>query len=161
MVLRYAEEWQKTIRRLARWVDMENSYRTMDTDYMESIWWVFQRLWEKGLIYKGYKSMHICPRCGTTLSNFEVGLGYKDIKDISVTAKFELEEEKDTYFLAWTTTPWTLIGNVALAVGKDLDYVKFGLKNSSNFPEGKYITSRDYFDNFRENLEDGEIEDDE
>jgi len=158
MVLRYSEEWQKIIRRLARWVDMENSYRTMDADYMESIWWVFQRLWQKDLIYKGYKSMHICPRCGTTLSNFEVGLGYKDIKDISATARFELEDESDAHLLAWTTTPWTLIGNVALAVGEDIDYVKFSLRNSSRFPEGKYIASREYLNNFQENLNDGEIE---
>jgi isoleucyl-tRNA synthetase len=123
IVLRYAEDWKKTIKRVGRWVDMENDYKTMNPEYTESIWWVFKSLFEKGLIYKGYKSMHICGRCGTTLSNFEVGQGYKDIKDFSVVVSFELLDEPKTYILAWTTTPWTLIGNVALAVKEDIDYV--------------------------------------
>ncbi len=123
-VLRYADIWKKTIPRLGRWVDMEADYRTMEPWYMESIWWVFKELWDKDLIYEGYKSMHICPRCETTLSNFEVTQGYKDIKDLAVTVKFELNDEPGTYVLAWTTTPWTLIGNVALAVGEEIDYIK-------------------------------------
>jgi len=123
IVLRYALEWKKIIKRMGRWVDMETDYKTMDADYMESIWWVFKSLWEKDLIYKGHKAMHICPRCGTTLSNFEVTQGYKDIKDLSCIAKFELVDEPGTFILAWTTTPWTLIGNVALAVGEKIDYV--------------------------------------
>ena len=122
-VLTYVSEWEKTIKRLGRFVDMENPYRTMDPDYMESIWWVFKSLYDQGLVYEGYKSMHICPRCETTLSQQEVAEGYKDIKDLSLTAKFELVDEPGTYLLAWTTTPWTLIGNVALAVGEDIDYV--------------------------------------
>lgn len=124
IVLRYAEEWKKTIHRVGRWVDMEHDYKTMEPDYMETIWWIFKNLWDKKLVYKGYKAMHICPRCGTTLSNFEVTQNYKDIKDLSATVKFELEDEPGTYVLAWTTTPWTLIGNVALAVGEDVKYVK-------------------------------------
>ena len=133
IVLRYAEEWKKTIRRIGRWVDMENDYKTMDSNYTESIWWVIKSLWEKDLLYRGHKSMHMCPRCGTTLSNFEVTLGYKDIKDLSATAKFELVDEPGTYILAWTTTPWTLIGNVALAVGSNIDYalVEVADKNMS------------------------------
>lgn len=123
-VLRFADEWKKTIPRLGRWVDMENDYKTMEPWYMESIWWVFKELWDKKLIYEGYKAMHICPRCETTLSNFEVTQGYKDIKDISVTVKLELEDEPGTYVLSWTTTPWTLIGNVALAINKNVDYVQ-------------------------------------
>ncbi len=123
-VLRYAEEWKKTVGRMGRWVDMENDYKTMDPDYMESIWWVFKSLWDKGMIYEGHKPMHICPRCETTLSNFEVTQGYKDVKDISITAKFELVDEPGTFVLAWTTTPWTLPGNVALAVNPDIIYVK-------------------------------------
>jgi isoleucyl-tRNA synthetase len=103
---------------------MEADYRTMDPTYMESVWWVFKTLFGKGLVYEGKKSMHICPRCETTLANFEVAQGYKDITDISVVAKFELEGEDKTYILAWTTTPWTLPGNVALAVNPDIDYVK-------------------------------------
>lgn len=123
-VLRYVDEWKKVIPRIGRWVDMDHPYKTMDFDYMESVWWAFKQLWDKGLIYRDYKSMHICPRCGTTLSNFEVTLGYKDIEDLSVTIKFKLKDRENTFVLAWTTTPWTLPGNVALAVGKDIDYVK-------------------------------------
>ncbi|MDO8669794.1 MAG: class I tRNA ligase family protein [Candidatus Buchananbacteria bacterium] len=129
-VLRYADIWKKTIPRLGRWVDMEADYKTMEPWYMESIWWVFKQLFDKGLIYEGYKSMHICPRCETTLSNFEVTQGYRDVKDLAVTAKFELQDEPGTYVLAWTTTPWTLIGNVALAVGEDIDYVKVIYKDT-------------------------------
>lgn len=123
-VLMYADVWKKFIPRMGRWVDMDNAYRTMDPDYMESIWWVFKQLWDKGLIYEGHKSMHICPRCETTLSQSEVSQGYKDIPDLAVTIKFGLEDEPKTYILAWTTTPWTLPGNVALAVGENIDYLK-------------------------------------
>ena len=128
-VLTYAEDWKATIRRIGRWIDMENAYKTMDRDFMESVWWVFKQLWNKGLIYKSHKSMHICPRCETPLSNFEVTQGYKDVKDISVTAKFEIDGSKftdngqKTYILAWTTTPWTLPGNVLLAVNKEIIYL--------------------------------------
>ena len=134
-VLNYVEEWKKVITRLGRWADMENAYKTMDLPFMESVWWVFKELYDKGLIYEGYRSMHICPRCETTLSQSEVAEGYKMIKDLSATVKFELlanenesEANGNEYILAWTTTPWTLIGNVALAVGKDIDYVKVKLK---------------------------------
>jgi len=128
-VLRYVDEWKKVIPRIGRWVNMDNAYKTMDFDYMESIWWAFKQLWNKELVYKDYKSMHICPRCGTTLSNFEVTQGYKNVEDLSVTVKFKLKEKKDTFILAWTTTPWTLPGNVALAIGKDINYVKIQIKN--------------------------------
>jgi len=122
-VMRYEHEWKAVVPRMGRWIDMEYPYRTMDPEYTESVWWAFKSLHDKGLIYEGYKPMHLCPRCETTLSNFEVAQGYKDIKDISVYVKFELVDEPGTYFLAWTTTPWTLPGNVALAVGKDIEYV--------------------------------------
>lgn len=128
-VLSYVSDWEKTINRLGRWVDMKNAYRTMDNNYMESVWWVFKQLWEKELIYQGYRPMHICPRCETTLSQQEVSEGYKDIKDISVTAKFKVKNAKEklgvdgeVFVLAWTTTPWTLPGNVLLAVGIDIEY---------------------------------------
>lgn len=138
-VLTYVDEWERVIGRLGRWADMKNAYRTMDKDYMESVWWVFRELWDRGLIYEDYRSMHICPRCETTLSQSEVTEGYKDIKDLSVIAKFELDptnykqyentkEEDKTYILAWTTTPWTLPGNVALAVGENIEYVKLKIK---------------------------------
>ena len=133
-VLEYAEDWKKYIKKLGRWVDMENGYRTMDTTFMESVWWVFKELWGKGLVYKDYRSMHICPRCETTLSQSEVAEGYKDVKDLSAVVKFKIKDitnsqighkftnDDQAYILAWTTTPWTLIGNVALAVGKNIDY---------------------------------------
>lgn len=124
IVLRYVKEWERIIPRLGRWADFKNDYKTMDPEYMESIWWVFKSLWDKGLIYEGYKSLHICPRCVTPLSNFEVTLGYKEKKDPSVVVKFSLENEKDTYVLAWTTTPWTLPGNVLLAVNPKFKYVR-------------------------------------
>ncbi|MFA6227323.1 MAG: class I tRNA ligase family protein [Candidatus Paceibacterota bacterium] len=123
-VFTYVNDWKKIVPRMGRFVDMENDYRTMDSSYTESVWWAFKKLQEKGLVYEGFKSMHLCPQCGTTLSNFEVSQGYKDITDISVTAKFELLDEPQTFFLAWTTTPWTLPGNVALAVNPDIEYVK-------------------------------------
>jgi len=145
-VLIYVNEWRKIIERLGRWADMDNAYKTMDLDFMESVWWVFKQLWDKNLIYEGYKSMHICPRCETTLSQSEVVQGYKDIKDLAVTAKFELEDEPGTFVLAWTTTPWTLIGNVALAVNKDIDYVKFSIKDYPGSPDGTYIVSKKDFD---------------
>lgn len=123
-VFRYTEEWEKTLKRLGRWVDFEHSYATLENSYMESIWWVFKKIWEKNMVYQGHKSMHICPRCETPLSNFEVTLGYKDVTDPSVTVKFQKADEKNAYFLAWTTTPWTLPGNTALAVHPEITYAK-------------------------------------
>ncbi|MFA5291097.1 MAG: class I tRNA ligase family protein, partial [Candidatus Paceibacterota bacterium] len=131
-VMRYADEWKRVVPRLGRFVDMEDDYRTMDASYSETTWWIFKRLHDKGLIYEGYKSMQICPRCETTLSNFEVSQGYKDVTDIAVTVKFELLDDSPstssgqarTYVLAWTTTPWTLPGNTALAINKEITYVK-------------------------------------
>jgi isoleucyl-tRNA synthetase len=136
-VLEYVDIWKEVIRRLGRWADMDNPYKTMDPEYMETIWWVFKELWDRDLIYKDYRSMHICPRCETTLSQSEVTEGYKDIKDLSFTSKFELVDEANTFVLAWTTTPWTLIANVALAVGKDIDYVKLDAGKE------KYIIARE------------------
>jgi isoleucyl-tRNA synthetase len=132
-VMRYADEWRKIVPRLGRFVDMENDYRTMDSSYTESVWWAFKDLHKKGLIYEGFKSMHICPRCETTLSNFEVTQGYKDVTDISVYAKFKLKDEENTFIVAWTTTPWTLPGNVALAVGKDIIYSKIKIEDKNEF----------------------------
>lgn len=123
-VLEYADDWKEIIPRMGRWADMEHDYKTMDSTYTESVWWVFKQLHEKGLVYEGFKSMHLCPRCGTTLSNFEVNQGYKDIKDIAVTVKLPLKDEPDTSLLVWTTTPWTLPGNMAAAVHNDIEYVK-------------------------------------
>lgn len=124
-VLTFAHEWEKIIPRIGRWADMKNAYRTMDKPFMESVWWVFKQLYDKGLVYEDYRSMHICPRCETTLSQQEVSEGYKDVKDAAVFVKFELADEPGTFFLVWTTTPWTLPGNVALAVNPNATYRKF------------------------------------
>ncbi len=129
-VLRYTDDWRRTVERLGRWVDMDWDYRTMDPDYMESIWWVFKSLYEQELIYEGYKAMHVCPRCATPLSNFEVSQGYKDRDDQSVIMTFPLKDDPSTHLMAWTTTPWSLPGNFWLAVGPNVDYsrVKCGDK---------------------------------
>ena len=127
-VLEYADYWKEVVPRLGRFVDMDNDYRTMDPHYTESVWWVFSELHKKGLVFEGFKSMHLCPRCGTTLSNFEVNQGYKDIKDIAVTVKMPFLDEEgnptNTSILIWTTTPWTLPGNIAVAVHKEITYVQ-------------------------------------
>ncbi|MFA7309489.1 MAG: isoleucine--tRNA ligase [Candidatus Paceibacterota bacterium] len=142
-VLTYAHEWEKVIPRIGRWADMEHAYRTMDKPFMESVWWAFKQLWDKGLVYEDYRSMHICPRCETTLSQTEVSEGYKDVKDIAVTVKFKLKNlEKiglsgNVYMLAWTTTPWTLPGNVALAVGEGIRYAKL------SFTDETFILAKD------------------
>src|ERR1035437_337628 len=128
-VMTYVDYWKTFIPRIGRWVDMEHAYLTMDKPFMESVWWVFKTIYDKGLVYEDYRAMHICPRCETTLSQQEVSEGYKDVKDISVTVKFKMKNPaqhgfpENTYFLAWTTTPWTLPGNVALAVGEDISYI--------------------------------------
>ena len=125
IVLRYTGEWRKTVTRMGRWVDFDNDYKTMNPDYMESIWWVVKQLWEKGLIYEGFYILPYCPRCSTVLSNHELNLGgYQEDTDPAITIKFKVKGEDDTYFLAWTTTPWTLPSNQALAVNPDIDYVK-------------------------------------
>lgn len=145
-VLTFAHEWEKTIPRIGRWADMEHAYRTMDMNFMESVWWVFKQIYEKGLVYEDYRSMHICPRCETTLSQQEVSEGYKDVKDIAVTVKFKLKQSDrtgltgDVYALAWTTTPWTLPGNVALAVGKDIEYEVWQKDGE------QYLASKAYWD---------------
>ena len=139
-VLRYVSEWRRIVTRLGRWVDFNNDYKTMDPDYMESIWWVMKTLWEKGLLYEGYYILPYCPRCSTVLSNHELNLGgYKDVHDPAITIKFKVTglvsgsaaeaakladlADGNTFLLAWTTTPWTLPSNLALAVGPDIDYV--------------------------------------
>ena len=123
IVSRYTEEWKSIIERLGRWVDFDNQYRTMDADFMESVWWVFKQLWEKDYIYRGFKVMPVSTSLETPLSNFEASSNYKDVQDPSITVLFRLREE-DASIAAWTTTPWTLSSNLALCVGKDITYVK-------------------------------------
>jgi len=138
IVFRYVEEWKKTVNRMGRWVDFSRTYKTMDKDFMESVWWVFKELCNKGLVYEGFKVMPFSMKLGTPLSNFEANLNYQDVDDPSLTVKFEMEEEEGTHFLAWTTTPWTLISNLALIVGPELDYVKI-LEHESGH---KYILAK-------------------
>ncbi len=124
IVLRYTSEWEYTVTRMGRWVDFDNGYKTMDSDYMETIWWIIKQLMEKELMYEGFYIMPYSPKLSTPLSNFEVNLGgYKDVVDPAVTVRFKLKDE-DAYFLAWTTTPWTLPSNLGLALGPDIIYVK-------------------------------------
>jgi isoleucyl-tRNA synthetase len=142
-VLTFVKEWEEFIPRLGRWVDMKNAYKTMDLPYMESVWWVFKNLYDQGLIYEGYRSMYICPRCETTLSQSEVAEGYRDIKDLSVIAKFALQDEKNTFLLAWTTTPWTLIANVALAVNPKVIYCNVKCQMTNDKKDEIYIVAKD------------------
>ncbi len=125
-VLTYVHEWKKTVERIGRWVDFDNSYKTMDNSFIESVWWAFSELYKKDLIYEGVRVLAYCPRCETPIANSEIAMdnSYKDIADISVYVKFPLEGEKNTYLLAWTTTPWSLPGDTALAVNKNIKYIK-------------------------------------
>ena len=142
-VLKYDTEWKKTIPRLGRFVNMDRGYKTMDWKYMESVWWAFKQLHSKGYIYEGYKAMHICPRCETTLSVSDVATGgYKPLTDISVVVKFELVDEPGTFVLVWTTTPWTLPGNVSLAVGENIEYAKISVTDDAGKKE-YYILAKD------------------
>ncbi len=169
-VLKYVEEWGKTVRRIGRFVDFDNSYKTMDSTFMESVWWAVKQIWDKGLIYEGRKVLLYCPRCETPLSNFEVAMdnSYDDVQEESVYVRFKVSggdamgafpgvpslegEEKplasgpsETFILAWTTTPWTLPANLALAVGKDIDYVLVRPSDAdkqAGIPEGQYIIAK-------------------
>lgn len=123
-VFRYKTEWEQFISRLGRWVDFENAYATLENEYIESIWWVFKQIWDQDLVYEDYKSMPYCPRCATPLANFEVNQGYQDnVPDPSIYVKFQLTDE-NAALVAWTTTPWTLPGNAALAVDPGAIYAK-------------------------------------
>nr|BFD59867.1 isoleucine--tRNA ligase [Bdellovibrio sp. CKG001] len=124
IVKRYSNEWKTTVRRVGRWVDMENPYFTMDVSFMQSVWWVFQQLFNKGLIYEGYKVVPYSVGISTSLSNFEANQNYKMVQDPAITVMFKLVNQPDTAIMAWTTTPWTLPSNLALAVGNDIEYVK-------------------------------------
>jgi isoleucyl-tRNA synthetase len=123
-VFTYINEWQRFSERMGYWVDQAKAYFTFDASYMESLWSVFKKVSDDGRLYKDYRVVPWCPVCGTALSSHELAQGYEDVKDLSLTVKFELVDHPGTYFLAWTTTPWTLPGNIALAVGPDIDYVK-------------------------------------
>ncbi len=128
-VFKYTSEWKEMSDRLGYWCDMDNPYVTYHDDYIESEWWALKKIWEKGLLYKGYKIVPYCPRCGTALSSHEVAQGYKDVTEKSVFVKFKVEGKENEYFLAWTTTPWTLPSNVALCFNANEDYAKIKAEN--------------------------------
>ena len=121
-VWKYKGEWEVMSDRMGFWADMDNPYITYDNDYIESEWWALKTIYEKGLLYKGHKIVPYCPRCGTALSSHEVAQGYKEVKETSATVRFSVPDEENTYFLAWTTTPWTLPSNVSLCVNPDVTY---------------------------------------
>jgi isoleucyl-tRNA synthetase len=123
-VFNYKKEWDDLTRRIGFWLDLTDPYITFSNDYIETVWWILKNFFDKGLIYQGFKILPYCPRCETPLSSHEVSQGYKEVKDPSIYIKFKVLDEPDTYFLAWTTTPWTLISNVALAVHPDVEYIK-------------------------------------
>jgi len=153
-VLEYAEAWKSVIERIGRWVDMDNCYRTMDNDYIESVWWAFKQLWDKGYLYEGEKILMYCPRCSTPLAKAEIAMdnSYKEIVEDTVVVKFRLEEE-DVYALAWTTTPWTLLSNLALTVNPDLDYSYVRNKSDSSV----YLLGKESIRNFFKSDRDYEI----
>jgi isoleucyl-tRNA synthetase len=133
-VWRYKEDWEKLTRRMAFWLDLANPYITYENYYIESVWHILKQIWDKGLLYLGHKVVPYCPRCGTPLSSHEVAQGYKNIQEDSVYLKFKVTKGNDKikvgdFILSWTTTPWTLPGNVALAVGEKVEYVRVPLKN--------------------------------
>ena len=121
-VFKYVSMWEDMTNQIGYWVDMEKPYVTYHDDYIESEWWALKQMWDKGLLYQGHKVMPYCPRCGTALSSHEVAQGYKDVQDLTCTCKFKVEGEENVFFLAWTTTPWTLPSNLALCVNKAYDY---------------------------------------
>lgn len=124
IVMRYADEWRRTVRRLGRWIDMDNDYKTLYPEFMESVWWAFKKLYEKDLVYRGLRVMPYSTGCTTPLSNFEAQQNYKDVNDPAVTIGFPLADDDSTWLVAWTTTPWTLPSNIALAVNPNFEYVK-------------------------------------
>ena len=140
-VLQYKDLWDKLTNRMAYWVDLQDPYVTFENDYIESVWWAFKTLYEKGLVYKGYKIQWYSPGSGTVLSSHEVSLGYEETQDPSIYVKFKVHDQNDTYFLAWTTTPWTIISNMALAVNPEITYAK--IEVSEDDRTEYYIMAKD------------------
>ncbi|MDO8579388.1 MAG: class I tRNA ligase family protein [bacterium] len=136
-VWKYIDEWEKFTERMGYWVDQENPYKTYQNSYVESVWWIIKQINDKKLLYKDYRIVPWCPRCGTALSSHELAQGYADVKDLTVTIELRVKEKPNTSFLAWTTTPWTLPGNVALAVGENISYAEV------EFEKKKYILAED------------------
>ena len=146
-VFSYIKDWDKMTEKMGYWIDLENPYVTLDNDYIESVWWSLKELYDKGMLYEGHKVVPFCPRCETPLSSHEVALGYKDVKEDTITVRFKLKNEKNKYFLAWTTTPWTLPSNLALAVDEEVEYVFVKFKGD------EYILAKDLVNKYFENPE--------
>lgn len=153
-VWKYLADWEKLTERIGFWVDLKNRYVTYENSYIESLWWILQQVNKSGYLYQDYKVLPHCPRCGTALSSHEVALGYKSVKETSVYIKFKLKSEEDTYILSWTTTPWTLPGNVALAVNENIEYVEIQeritatISSDGNYEPAcneKYYIAKDIF----------------
>ena len=149
-VLIYKEEWDELTRQMGYWVDLDNPYVTFETKYIETEWWLIKKIYEKGLLYKGHKIHWYSPGSGTILSSHEVSLGYKEIQDPSVTVRFKSLDRPETYLLAWTTTPWTLVSNTALAVGSDIEYVSV---RCTSLPEKEFILAQSRLEMLREDYE--------
>lgn len=149
-VLTYKGEWDELTRQMGYWVDLDHPYVTFETKYIETEWWLIKQIYEKGLLYKGHKIHWYSPGSGTILSSHEVSLGYKEVQDPSVTVRFRSLDQPDTYFLAWTTTPWTLVSNAALAVGPEIEYV---VVRCASLPESRLILARARLEVLREEYE--------
>lgn len=135
------QDWERMTERIAYWVDFDRAYVTYKNEYIESVWWLLRQIWDKGLLYQGHKVVPYCPRCGTPLSDHEVALGYQDAEDPSIYVRFPLRDEPGTYFLVWTTTPWTLPANAAIAAHPDVEYVQVTREDGSN--DEKLILAKD------------------
>jgi isoleucyl-tRNA synthetase len=136
-VFKYKKEWDALTERIGYWLDLDNPYITFTNEYIESVWWILKELWQKELIYQGFKILPYCPRCETPLSSHEVSQGYKEVKDPSIYVRIKIAGSKNRYFLVWTTTPWTLISNVALAVHPEITYIEF------SHEDGVYIMAKE------------------
>ena len=145
-VFTYKGLWEQMTKRMGYMVDMDDPYITLDDNYIESCWWIIKEFFKKGLIYEGHKILPYCPRCGTGLASHEVAQGYKDVKVNTITVKFHRKDTENEYFLAWTTTPWTLASNTVLTVGPDIDYVKVKMLSGDNegniFYVGKVLADK-------------------
>ncbi len=124
-MMTYSKEWKTIVGRFGRWIDFENDYKTMDCKFMESVWWTFKQIFDRGLVYRGSKIMPFSTACNTVLSNFEAGSNYKDVTDPAIIITFPMVDDPTVSFIAWTTTPWTLPSNLAIAVNPKFTYVKF------------------------------------
>jgi isoleucyl-tRNA synthetase len=124
IVMTYSNEWRNIVGRFGRWIDFDRDYKTMDCNFMESVWWTFKQIYNKGLVYRGSRIMPFSTACNTVLSNFEAGSNYKDVNDPAIIITFPMVEDPNTNFIAWTTTPWTLPSNLALALNPTFTYLK-------------------------------------